>query len=275
MPTRILALPLVILALVFLYLTWEVDESYSTYIVVPVLLLALVYVFSPQIDWWWYSKHPPQLDAKVQLLFQKQHAFYQSLSPEKKQLFRDRVALYMRAVEFMPKVMPEVPEDIKAILASCAVQLTLNREEFLLPKFENVVVYPHPFPSPQFPEQFHPSEIYEEDGVLLFAADYLIKGFMQPQHFYHVGLHEYAKVFALHYPNLNWPELKEDTWPALEKISGVSQEKLLKYVSLDTLDPRPVSIVYFFIFPQRFSEVLPDIFQAYRQIFGGENSNDA
>ncbi len=270
MPTRILALPLVILVLVFLFLTWEVSEGYSVYIVPPVLALALLYVFSPQIDWWWYSRHPPKLDPKIELLFQKQHGFYQSLSVEKKQLFRDRVALYIRAVEFMPKAMEEVTEDIQSMLASCAVQLTLNREDFLLPQFENVVVYPHPFPSPQFPKQFHASEIFAEDGVLLFSADHLIKGFMQPQHYYHVGLHEYAKVFILHHPEIEWPALKEDIWADLESISRFSHEALLKYVNLEEIDPRPVSIAHFFVFPQKFKAVLPEIAQAYAEIFGWE-----
>ncbi|GJM31655.1 MAG: hypothetical protein DHS20C18_06560 [Saprospiraceae bacterium] len=270
MLTRILAFPFVVLALVFLYLTWEVTESYSVYIVGPVVALALIYVFSPQIDWWWYSRYPPKLDQRVQLLFQKQHSFYQSLSLEEKKRFRDRVALYLVAVEFQPQAMQMVPEDIKAILASCAVQLTLNREDFLLSKFENVVVYPHPFPSPQFPKQFHASEIFAEDGVLLFSAQHLTKGFMKPQHYYHIGLHEYAKVFLLHYPDLQWPTFEASIWEDLEKISRFSHEALLKYINLDKIDPLPVSITHFFVFPTQFREVLPEVYARYTQIFGWE-----
>lgn len=267
MLSKFLSIPFVIAGLVFLYFTWEVDESYSTYIIPCVLSLALIYVFSPQIDWWWYLRYPPQLDAKVRHFFQTSYPFYQHLSLEHKQRFRDRVGLFMVAKDFKPHGMEAVPEDIKAIIAANAVQLTFGLEDFLLKKFENIVVAPKPFPSPNFPKHFHASETYEEDGVILFAADHLLKSFVNPEKFYNIGLHEFAQVFIKSHPDQVWPRLEKDIWEQMEQVSGFSKDGIHDWINLEEIDPLPVSIVHFFIFPKAFKKNLPKLFQTYSGIF--------
>ena len=267
MPSRILAFPFVIGALVFLYLTWEKSESYAVFIVPFVVIGAIIYVFSPQINWWWYSRRPPELDPPIRQLLQKRNAFYQKLSPEKKKVFRNRMALFMIGNDYMAQVVESVPEDVKAVVAANAVQLTFGMENFLFPKFEKIVIYPKPFPSPQYPRKFHASEIFEEDGVVLFSAEQLMKSFVQPTRFYNIGLHEYAKVFRASYPEQVFPDLGEDIWQSLEAISGFSQEFITKWINLEVISPGPVSIAHFFVFPEKFKSVLPEIYDAYCKIF--------
>ena len=145
MPARILSIPFVLIALGFLYLTWEVSQSYSIYIVPFVILMALIYAFGPQINWWWYQRHPPKLKPKIRLLITRHLPYYQQLVESEQGRFRKRVALYMEANDFMPQGMESVPEDLRAIAAACAVQLTFGKKDFLLPKFEHIIFYPHPF----------------------------------------------------------------------------------------------------------------------------------
>jgi Mlc titration factor MtfA (ptsG expression regulator) len=268
MPVRILSLPLVVIALVFLYLTWEVDEGYSLYIIPPVVLLGFLYTLSPQINWWWYKRHPPELDAQVRQLFNSQFPYYQALPVEEKKRFRQRVALYMIAHEFTPQAMEKVPEDIKAIIGACAVQVTFGMDDFLLSKFERIIIYPHPFPSPQYPDRLHTSEIFEEDGVVIFSAEHLTRGFLQPKQYYNSGLHEYAKVFRACYPDLPWPEFDAAIWDDLERISGFKKDAIFKWINLDDIEPFEVSVAHFFVFPQQFRDVLPEIYSKYVEIFG-------
>ncbi|MCB0586994.1 MAG: zinc-dependent peptidase [Phaeodactylibacter sp.] len=275
MPARILSIPFAVLALVFLYLTWEVDTGYSIYIVPCVIAMALIYVLSPQINWWWFQRRPPELKPKIRMLITRHLPYYQKLVESEQGRFRKRVALYMEANDFRPQGMETVPEDLRAIAAACAVQITFGQKDFLLPKFENIIFYPHPFPSPQYPENFHSSEVYEEDGVVIFSAEQLLPGFLQPFQYYNIGLHEYAKVFVRSNPQIDFPKVGADTWPALEQISGFRQAAIQKWINLDPIPVQPVSIAHFFTFPQRFQAVLPELYGQYERIFNQSPAREA
>lgn len=267
MPTRLIAIPFAVGFFLFFYLAWAKDEAYAIYVVPCSLILGLMYVFSPQIDWWWYKRNPPDLTDGIRRFFSERYTYYTRLPLRKKDIFRQKVAMFSMATDFKPMVMPEVPEDVKAIVSASAVQLSAAFEDFLYPPFETVVIYPHPFPSPQYPEHFHISEMFEEDGVILFSLDHLIKSFAEPDQYYNIGLHEFAKVFVLTYPEKDFPELTEEIWDPLEEVSHFSHEALLKWINLPEIDPLPVSIAHFFVFPDRFKEVLPELYDKYATIF--------
>lgn len=268
MLSKIISIPFIIAAAVFLYLTWEISDRYALYIVPFVISLAVIYILSPQIDWWWYQRYPPKLDAKVQQLFEKLLPFYKNLSPVAKERFRDRVALFMEGNDFIAKGTDTVPEDIKAVIAANAVWLTCGKKDYLFPKFEQVVIYPSPFPSPIY-KVWHTSELYEEDGVLLFSAEHLMKSFLQPTKFFNIGLYEYARAFMLTYPNEKYPSLGADIWEQLERVSGFSKKFILAWIGLEEkdVDVQAVSMVCFFVQPQRFVAALPELAETYQGIF--------
>ena len=266
MPSKVLLVPFVLALFAMLYLSIEVDESYNIWIIVLVVIVVGIFVFGPQIDWWWYKRYPPDIDPPLRELLQQRYPFYQDLSKANKLKFRQRTALIQRAKDFMPQGAETVPEDIKFFVAASQAHLTLGQEEYLLPKFEKIIIYTHPFPSPQYPERFHSSEIFTEDGVIMFSAQHLAKGFVEPTQYFPVGIYEMAKVFLESYPDKPWPELPDDSWERLERISGVSQSALTTYINLDDVAPLPVSMVYFMILPERFRSQWPELFTALNGI---------
>lgn len=267
MLSRLLAAPFAFAGLTFLYLAWEVNEGYSFFIIPCVVALSLIFVFSPQIDWFWYQKYPPKLDPPIHNILIQFHPFYQTLPAADKQKFRERVALFMFANDFKSQGADEVPEDIKGAIAINAVHLTFGLEQFLFPKFETVVVYRHPFPSPQYPKHEHVSELYEEDGVLLFSADQLMQGLIQARSVYNIGLHEYAHAFVLSYPNAPWPILGEETWEQLQSMSGFDKNYIFKIINRPDVELLPATIVHYFVFPESFGAILPEIKQIFDGIF--------
>ncbi len=273
MLSRFVAFPFVFAALIFLYLTWEKDASWAMYIVPNVVALAVVYVFSPQIDWWWYNRNVPELDPHLRMILTKQHTFYSRLSEENKKRFRDRIVLYTKAVEFMPQAIPSVPVDIQGIIAANIVHLTFGWKDYRLKKFEHIIVYPKPFPSPQYPENFHTSEIYPEDKVVMFAIQQLFPGTISPTKNYNIGLHEYARAFLYMYPDDRFPSFDESIWEKLEAISGFSKDYIFKHINRPDIDPLPVSICHFLIFPQRFQQLAPEVYRAYKEIFNLDPMN--
>ncbi|MEL7117983.1 MAG: zinc-dependent peptidase [Bacteroidota bacterium] len=265
MASRILALPFVVVGLVSLYAAWEISESYSLYIIPCVVAIALIFVFSPQIDWWWYQRRPPKLDDRLVALIQ-QYPFFQTLSTEEKKKFLVRTALFTFSTDFKSQSEDGVPTDIQTVVAACAVHLLFRKEKYLLPKFETVVVYPHPFPSPKYPEFEHVSEIYEEDGVLLFAADQLMYGFLQPFQYYNIGLHEYAHAYVVSNPGIAWPKVEESVWDSLEQISSMKKEAIDEWINRPDVEALLACIVHYLTFPERFAAILPELKTAFDDI---------
>lgn len=257
MLSRYLYIPFVIGASACLMVGVSVNEYWAPWAAPFMVGAVVIYILSPQIDWWWYQRHPLDLPKGLRHFINTQLPFYQDLPPVEKARFRNRMAMYMEATEFMGQGIEDVPIDLKAVVAASAVQVTFGHEDYLLPPFEHVVVYPHPFPSPQFPDQWHASEFYEADGVIMFSAEQLMPGFMQPQRFLNIGLYEYTRVFKHRHPEVVFPPIGEAHWPALEKISGFPKDKTIMYIGLREIDLVALAAVYFFGFGGRFREVLP------------------
>lgn len=266
MLSRFLMFPFAIMALACLYLVWERDLE-PLYIVPWVIIIAIIFVLAPQIDWWWASRNPPVLDPRMEGFLQRFFPYYKELTTPAKKRFVNRVALYLMATEFIPKAMAEVPEDVKGLIAANVVMLTFGQKDYRLSKFEKIVIYPHPFPSPQYMKHFHSAEHFEEDGVLLFSLEQLIPGVTQRTRYYNIALHEYAKIFVLINKDIKYPKFDDNIWSALEQISGLKTETVKNYIGLPVIEPLPVSINYFFTFPEVFRKVLPDLYEQYQQIF--------
>ena len=268
MPSRIVSIPFVLGALIFLYLTWEIDRQYSAYIVPFVIGLALIFSFSPQINWWWYQRHPPELTGKLRGLLERFLPYYQRLAEPEKKRFRHRVALYIEANDFMAKGMDEVSPDLKVVAAACAVQLTFGKQR-LFAELDSSIWFSsrNPFPLRSIRKITTPRKSYEEDGVILFSAEQLMKGFFTPHKFYNIGLHEYAKVFERSFPDLAFPALADTHWQELQQISGFTREWIREWINLEDIPLRAVSIAHFFAFPQQFYTLLPDLYEQYAHLF--------
>ena len=277
-PWQILAAPFLIIGLLALYFTVKADgESlWISIFVATVISLAAIYVMSPQINWLWWQRSPPPLDARNERVLADYCAFYKQLSPEMKQRFRNRVALYLLGNEFIRPVHPSdmeadtlrtrVPEELKIAAAAAAAQVRFGQSKFLASKFEHIILYPHPFPSPQF-AAIHTCEIYESDGVLMLDADTLMAGFNQPRQIFSIGLYEMARIFKMEDPSVSTPFLDVLALESLEKISGMTRQQIEAVVGLTDLDDFAVAAYHFFTFPQGFQSLLPDLYQLFVNIF--------
>ncbi|MFK7936289.1 MAG: zinc-dependent peptidase [Saprospiraceae bacterium] len=269
---RLLAFPFLMAVIGCLYLAWEVDRSYAIIILPLVLVLALLYIFSPQVEWWRAQSHPPQLDRGMRLLLEKYSIFYQSLDERGREKFRNRVVWFIMAKEFHGQIMEQVPEDIKGVVAMNAVHLTFYQEDYLFKKFENIVIYAHPFPSPQYLEHWHTSEIHVEDGAILFSAEHLMPSFLNPQKYYNIGLHEFAKIQILTYSNFDYPTGETLSWEKIEAISGWTEEFVSAWIGLPNIELLPVTIVAYFTFPIDFQRKSSEVFNQLQAIFNKKNS---
>ena len=284
-PWQYVGYPLILITLALL--AWgflKNDSRVAPLVALSFILLAIAYVMSPQMDYWWYKRNPPPLALPIQRLIDEYFIYYKNLNPELKERFRQRLVLYIMGNEFIRPVNKEdttaaadrnrVPEDLKAAAAAHAIQVSFGKEKFMTEKFEHIIIYPHPFPSPQY-NYLHTSEIFEEDGVLLLTSDPLMIGFQTPQTFFSIGLYEYARLYKILNPSVSYPNLVENAWWDLEQISGMSRAAIEKVVGLEDLDLFGVAGHHFFTFPDRMLKLMPDLYTLLSNVFNQNPANKA
>ncbi|MEZ4985846.1 MAG: zinc-dependent peptidase [Saprospiraceae bacterium] len=267
MPAYRLAIPVFLMLALSAYLTYWVNERWSVLIIISLIILVAGYILMPQINWWWWKRYPPDISKELVPLLDKFHPYYRTLTEEEQREFRKRLFLFMQGHNYMPQVTETVPQDVQLMIAAAPVAMTFRQEDFLFPHFENIVTYPHIFPSPQYPEQFHASEVYAPDGVLMFCMEHVVRGFTDPVNFLNPSWYEYAKVFRLTNPTFDYGTWEEADWIALERISRFSKDALERWVGLKDLDITAMAIAFFFIFPQAFRRELPEKYLTLQTVF--------
>lgn len=266
MPSKILLIPFLLLLGLTIYLTVDYGDEYAPYIILPAVICVAIFIMGPQIDWFWFERYPPKLDPLEKKLLDKKVAIYPRLSLEQKKTFRSRVALFNYSKSYQEMAMPKVPEDVKIMMAISAAQLTIGLDDFLLENYEKVIVYPHKFPSPQYPDNWHISETFEEDGVMMFVAQNLMHGFINPSSYFNCALYELAKVVC---KEQQLPELKSLEKVSIDELAAINnsnEEDLKEYIGLPELDSRALAMVQFIEFPTRLKSKHPDLFEEIRSV---------
>ena len=177
---------------------WRDDGALAVYAIPLVLLLAGALAFKPQLDWAYYKRFRIDLDEPLRKLFAAQlPSWYQSLTDSEALAFRQNTSLVRRGLDVKlqhPENKEErVPEDVAVLIASQLARL-LPPERFVVAPFETVILYAHPFPSPAWPQDWHNSELYIEDGVLLFNFVRAAAGVFEPAKNFNLALYEWTRV---------------------------------------------------------------------------------
>ncbi len=239
------------------------------YWLLPLLIIIVIlFLFTPQINHWWHKRNPPKLASFIIRWLETHSEFYNRLSDQDKTKFRDRLSVHLESREFsfMREEKENLPEDFKAIIAHNLIQLTFGQDDYLLDPYERVVAYNHPFPSPK--KQFlHNAEVDHEDGVILISTEQLFPAMLDKHNYYNVGMHAYVEAYLNKHNKLSLPSLPEDIIVKLEEISQHDFTKVRETVGYETENLHIIVINYFFIFPNRFKEMLPELYKSYANIF--------
>lgn len=268
--TRFIAAPFAFV-LVYIFYQSAVDydfrDAYS-WIIFPLLVLCIaLYIFSPQIDFWFHKKHPLTLDPPVINWLEQQFPFYQTLAADDKTRFRNRLSLFMEAKEFslMKAEKLNMPEDMKFIIAAHAVWLCLGRDDYLLDKFERIIAYMHPFPTP-FYKQLHTVEAELQDGVVLLSFEYILKALSESGN-YNIALHGFADAFHDMHHEIKWPVISKEDEDQLQQISGLTTQRICDTIGFERVDIVLVAIHHYLRFPEHFKIKLPQLYQQLDDIF--------
>ncbi|MGB0985487.1 MAG: zinc-dependent peptidase [Saprospiraceae bacterium] len=267
-----LTLPFLIIAgLAYFYL--EDTNTKAIIIGLSFLPLTIMYIFRPQLEWWWYTRNPQRVAKPMRSVLLKFFPYYNNLSEENKILFEQRMFMFMLSKSYQKKVIETIPEDLKGLIAANAIMLTFGLEKYLSPKFENIIFYPNKFPSPAIKE-FHACESFEDGdfGGMIFAIDHIMLA-MRSEGQYNVVLHELANVL---WKEEGWSEkdfLEIATPQNLQKLANIRGFKLAQVRTLlgkPSINFYAVLIEHFFAEPQNFQAIFPNL---YKNIANRLNQN--
>ena len=268
--SNILALPFAALLLYFIsFLLSDTHDLRASWAVIPLISLVLIYLFQPQIDYWWLNKRPVEIDENVLKLIAKTNENYRTLSEEWKDEFHKRLLLYVNARSFSAKGMEkdsDVPYDIKFMIAQIPVFLTLKEKDFLLKGIDRIILYKHAFPSPRY-RFLHTAETHNEDGVVLFSLEHAEAAFFHPDQFYNVAWHAFAESYMILRGVNYFPETDDLVWTRIEEISGLDKDKIIKTIGYESFDPLVTVITCFFCYRNRFQELWPEMYARLNAMF--------
>lgn len=267
----ILTVPFAMILVIMGYFIFkQPDSNLLAFALIPLTPLMLIYLFSPQIDYWWLTKHPVELEDKIKNLLSNINPIYDKLSPEETVEFDNRLSLFVAAREYSGKGMEsdniDVPHDIKMMISQIPVTLTMYKNKNSFKDWERVILYKHPFPSPRY-KFLHTMETFAEDGVIILSLEHVERALMQKGEHYDVGWHAYAEAYMRANPREQFPDLPDNIWESIEKISPQDQRTILATLGFKEVDVMAILINLYFNYSDTFRSELPDIARSFDAIF--------
>jgi Mlc titration factor MtfA (ptsG expression regulator) len=224
-----------------------------------VVLMMLVFVFSPQINWFWWKRFTPALYTFEKEWLMQHSAFYCQLDSPQKQKFEKRVFLFQKSVIFEVKGLESVPRDFISAISSQQVMLTFGEAQYLTEPFERFIIYRTHFPSPLMPTR-HASEVHAGDGVVIFAGDQLLFSLKEREKFFNVGIYELAKIYQLQRKEKEFPLLNLEDKASLDSIAPYTREAAESQCQQPLEDDFAYAVHHFFQFPKEFQRKLPQLY---------------
>ena len=160
-----------------------------------------------------------------------------------------------------------IPADLQLMVAASAATVTYYRKEFLIPDFENVIFYKHLFPTPVH-ERLHSSELYAEDGAIIYTINYLLRSVVEPDKYLQLGIYEYTRALLYTEPTLRDRLLPHTLdYPDLQRITNFSEQALKEFIGLEELDQEALTVTVYYTHPESFAAKFPQAFAGVDEVF--------
>jgi Mlc titration factor MtfA (ptsG expression regulator) len=210
------------------------------------------------------------LKPELRNLLQENFPYYNRLTSYQKKDFEKRLNYFLNSKQFVAKKMKQVTEEMKLLIAACAVQLTFGYEPLRLAHFKKIILYPKRYYS-RFTHKKHSGEV-NPNGYIVFSWEDFKKGYKNPNDGLNLGLHEMAHALRLEdampdgeyafMDNENLARWHRVCMKEMKKIRHGQKNFIRKYASVDAEEFFAVCIEYFFEKPHEFKQNVPEVYEA-------------
>lgn len=234
MPGKVLLIPVFLIFLILIAYGLWVGEI-SLFLVIPFLVLAVgLYILQYKVNEYWYYKYPPDLSPYEKKWCSEFLPYYQGFNQDEFIQFNHELARELRLKEFILMGVEQIPEDLKLFCLAPAVKLGLSKNSTLIKHYNRIVIYPHPFITPDI-ESVHICETHEEDGVLIFSMDQLKGALFYPEKYLNPAAYLWATLYVQN--NSITSELSEDEkWELVCKKTDKEKNFILDYFGMPNIN---------------------------------------
>ncbi len=168
-----------------------------TYAVVLVIMIVLAIGAGWQLwqGWGWVRSRLFPGGKRRRQLLEKSFAYYGQLGPADRRRFGRRVDDFLRDKEFTARGDLPITEEMKTLVAACAVQLTFGLPPVRLRHFRQIILYPEAYFS-TVDRRYHQGEV-NAAGAIVLSWKHFVEGYRVPNDARNVGLHEMAHALLL------------------------------------------------------------------------------
>jgi Mlc titration factor MtfA (ptsG expression regulator) len=131
-----------------------------------------------------------------QIAYLEQHIpFYRGLDAKMRARFDHRAALFLKNHNFLGREGLMVTEEMKMVVTGTAIHLSFGLSEFLFTPFQDILIYPDVYFSPES-KTYNKGEA-NPHGLLVFSWPHLLDGFRTEEDKINLGYHEFAHAALL------------------------------------------------------------------------------
>ncbi len=213
----------------------------------------------------------PPIKPRYKRVLEQYSDFYQMLPPKKKKLFEGRVQHFINIKEFIPRRIQKVTEEMKALIAASAIQITFGLPKIYLSHFKRILIYPDDYYS-TINKVYHKGEVNPRAKLIVLSWRHFVDGYIDKTDGINLGLHEMAHALRLENYIMNdeyqfFNESDLDLWNFLARkeikaIRSGEVSMFREYGATDEEEFFAVVIENFFERPRMFSDYCPDLYYA-------------
>lgn len=234
---------------------------------VVIIIILVIFYRRDQI---WDSMMFTSLAPRYIEAIRKYNTFYQRLPVESRRRFERKVKEFIHYKEFIPRNLTEVTDEMKALIASAAVQLTFGLPDVTLLHFDKILVYPNNYYS-VINRQYHKGEVNPRMGAIVVSWHAFVEGFADPNDGVNLGLHEMAHALKLeniiqngeeHFLDLEeYTKWIEQAGIEIKKIREGKESIFRQYASVDEDEFFAVCMELYFEQPHKLFEYNSELYK--------------
>lgn len=216
----------------------------------------------------WYQRFTKKIPDDYHQILSHYNDYYNGLSEPLKAIFRKRIYISIKFIEFEPVEFQYVTLEMKVLITSALVQITFGLEKFVLKRFRKIFVVPNTYSFAQYPALL--GHVDHEANVIAMSWPSVKEGFVVPDDAMNVALHEITHalqgedeesfVFDNFFEEVNLENWKAAGLPEIYKIRAKRHELFRDYAGQNMDELFAVCMECFFEQPQEFKEKVPRLY---------------
>jgi Mlc titration factor MtfA (ptsG expression regulator) len=214
------------------------------------------------------------IDPLYKASIEKYLPFYRRLNPTEKKAFEKRVQKFINQKQFIARGMDRITDEMKALIAGAAIQLTFGYPSIYFAHFTRILVYPDNYYS-EISRRYHKGEV-NMGGLIVLSWKNFVEGFIDEADGRNLGLHEMAHALRLENAIRNeeygflddeilmaWTDL---CYREIERMNSGTSDFFRAYATANSQEFFAVAVENFFERPTDFRDWHPRLYDTLAQM---------